>query len=548
MHVFSRSLRQRIFLSGLAGLLIFLSTTVAREVPLAERLILSPAPRVVQYEKQTHPFPREIAVSGLNPADPAHETTLETFRNLQGILTATTVVFRQTGEYPIVFSQSDAIAHREGYRLDASGSGMRITYRTAAGMFYGAQTAYQILAHADAGHRFLYFDERPAEPEKSLPVVSIEDSPAYATRSFLIDLGRAPFSPALLKRVVRIAAHLKINALHVRLYDDELGGFRFSQLPLGRENPFALDADDLKELVRYARRYHMAIIPELESWAHVQSITDHFPELRGTDGMWGGASFGIGERTYALLEKIYDEVVPCLEDTAAVHVGLDEAVWAVLPGEENRGHTPENMVGRIHEILMRVARHHGKKITMHLWADHGGRPIPVAIRDQVVVEPWGYHETMKEEIFEKLRTFGGAGKTPVMMGAGVSWTRVNGDYEASRLWAQEGLKYPNVVGITLCLWGTNDVGGRLMTLFGGAGVAWSPHSFVRAANDPLGESLRNAKDREMRKWQAIFPDADRQVIDLDRGPEIVVGRYVNRPYAGYPVAPTAEPPAFGRQP
>lgn len=523
-------------------------TVAAREVPLEQRLVLAPTPRVVRYEKKTRPFPREISIRGLNPADPSHETTIETFRDLQGVLNGTTVVFGDSGEYPIEFVQSNDIAHREGYRLAATESGIRISYRTAAGMFYGAQTAYQILAHADAGHRFLFFDEQLAEPEKSLPLLSIEDEPAYVTRSFLVDLGRAPFSPALLKRVVRIAAHLKLNALHVRLYDDELGGFRFAKLPLGHENPFAIDAEDLKKLVRYARRYHVAIIPELESWAHVQSITYHYPELRGTAGMWGGASFGIGERTYAILEKIYDEIVPCLEDTAAVHVGLDEAVWAVLPGEEKNGHTPENMVGRIHEILMRVAERHSKKITMHLWADHGGRPIPVSIQDQVVVEPWGYHDTMKEEIAEKLRTFGGPGKSRVMMGAGVSWTRVNGDYEASRHWAQEGLKYPNIEGITLCLWGTNDVGGRLITLFGGASVAWSPNSFVRAANDPLGEALRNVKDREMRKWQAIFPQADRQALDLDRGPEILVGRYVHWPYAGRPVAPTAEPPAYSRKP
>jgi len=516
----------------------------ARQVGLAERLVLAPEPQSVRYEKETRVFPKEFAVRGLDFANPGHDTTVETLRSLQNVLTDSVVTFRDTGEYLIQFVASESIAHRDGYRLEATDAGITVSYRAVEGLFYGAQTVYQLIAHAEAGHTLLFFDEVLAESVKSLPVLTIDDAPAYATRSFLVDLGRAPFSLSYLKRIVRIAAHLKLNTLHVRLYDDELAGFRFAHLPIGRENPFALNAADLRELVRYARRYHVAIIPELESWAHVQSVTYHFPWLRGADGMWGGASFGIGEPTYALLEKIYDEIIPCLEDTAAVHVGLDEAVWSVLPGEEARGHTPENMVGRIHEILMKVAERHRKKITMHLWADHGGRPIPAAIKDRVVVQPWGYHDTMKDEIIKKLKVFGGAGKTPVMMGAGVSWIRANGDYEASRHWAQAGLDYPNVEGITLCLWGTNDVAGRLMTLFGGAGVAWSPQTFVRASNDPLGEYLRNRKDREMKKWQAIFPDADRRSLDLERDPDVLVGRYVDWPLAGKPVAPTAESPGY----
>ena len=79
--------------------------------------------------------------------------------------------------------------------------------------------------------------------------------------------------------------------------------------------------------------------------------------------MYGGASFGIGEKTYNLLEKMYDEILSCLEDEAQIHVGLDEAKWAVLKGEEDKGHSPENMVGRIYQILQNAGERQNKKVT-----------------------------------------------------------------------------------------------------------------------------------------------------------------------------------------
>jgi hypothetical protein len=115
----------------------------------------------------------------------------------------------------------------------------------------------------------------------------------------------------------------------------------------------------------------------------------------------------------------------------------------------------------------------------------------------------------------------------------------NGNYEATRIWCQEGIKYPNVVGVTLCMWESNDLARRLITLYGGAGFAWNPETPARQ-EDPLGERLRQRLDREMINWQLIFPDATPNAINADRGPEVKTGRYVWPPLAGKPVAPTMD--------
>jgi hypothetical protein len=278
-------------------------------------------------------------------------------------------------------------------------------------------------------------------------------------------------------------------------------------------------------------------MPELESWGHVQSLIYHFPELRGGYGMYGGASFAIGEKTFALLEKIYDEIIPCLEDPAFIHVGLDEAVWAVAPGEA--GHTPTTLVARIYEILMRLGARHQKQITMHLWADHGGRPLPPELADKVVIQPWKYRHLNEADIIKDVEKYG-AGKTPFMMGAGITGVSFNGDFDASRIWCQKGRVYPNALGATICLWCSNDLAGRLISVFGGANYVWSPDTPAEKPNDPFGEVLRTEVNRNMRKWQTIFPDALPGVLNADRGPEVFCGKYIWPPFAGHSVAPTRD--------
>ena len=526
------------------ALLAASAQALARPVGLMDRIPLDPTPRSLVYDGGKVPFPPAISVLGLDPADPGQEGTIETMRELFRLTPPVRGDFGGAAAYRVEFRRRAAVAYPEGYRLTSGPSGITVESATDAGEYYGAQTVYQLLAYAYAGTRFLTYSEAPEEADAAarryVPLLSIEDHPAYAVRSVMADMGRAPYSMALLRRLIRIMGQLKLNLLHLHLYDDQLCSFRFARLPLGHENPCAIDAADLRELVRYARVRHVSVMPELESWGHVQSITYHYPELRGGPGMYGGASFAMGERTYALLEAMYDEIVPCLEDRAAVHVGLDEAVWAVLPGPENRDQTPTTMVGRIHETLMRVAARHHKQVTMHLWADEGGRALPPGLAGKVVVEPWKYLGADAPEIVRALAEYGGAGKPPFMMGAGASSLAFHGAYEATRVWCTEGTRYPNVLGVTLCLWESNDLAGRLVTVYGGADFAWAPMRARPLDDDPLGERARYRRDRDLRSWQILFPEADPAAIDADRGPEVKTGRYVWPPLAGKPVAPTMD--------
>ena len=483
---------------------------------------LAPCPRKLKAGKGAFALPKAVRVTA--PAAAAAEAA-ELRRDLAGLAG---VRLSARAPFEVALRLSPRAARREGYRLELSAGGATVVAADRAGLYYGTQTLLQILVLGDRG---------------KLQPVRIEDWPEFRTRSFMIDMGRSTFPVPFLERIVRILARLKMNTLHLHLNDDQLCGLRFRKLPLGRENPAAITLKQLAELVRYARRRHVTILPEIECWGHAQSTIYHYPELYGGPGMWGGMSFGIGEPTYRLFEKIFDELLPALEKDCAVHVGLDEAEWHLLssvPESKKGEYTPTTLVGRLHAIVQAAARRHGRRATMHLWADHGGRPLPKGLENKVVIQPWNYAHRQEPIIRKKMRKYAGRGKTPLMMGAGMSSVAFGGSFAATRIWCRLGAGKPNVEGVTVCHWEDNDLPEKFIGLYLGADYAWSPATPKDRKNDPYDEGLRADAGRLMRRWQAAFRDADDEHMRRDRGPQVFRGYYCWGRRAGRPVAPTVE--------
>ncbi|HOX05010.1 MAG TPA: family 20 glycosylhydrolase [Planctomycetota bacterium] len=482
---------------------------------------LVPYPQRLRLGGAAFPRPDAVRLSGPTAAAATLESLERDLAGLAGIRRSPRAPFA------VELRLAPRAARPEGYRLELDARGATVTASDRPGLFYGAQTLLQLLVLGG--------------PE--LRPVRIEDWPEFATRSFMVDLGRSTFPVPFLERIVRVLSRLKMNTLHLHLNDDQLCGLRFRKLPLGRENPAAITLDELAALVRYARRHHVTILPEFECWGHAQSTIYHFPELYGGPGMWGGMSFGIGEPLFALFARVFDELLPALETECAVHVGLDEAEWHLLPSvpEAERGrYTPTTLVARIHEELQAAARRHGRRATMHLWADHGGRPLPAGLEDRVVIQPWNYDRRQEPTIREKMRRLAGRGRTPMMMGGGMSSLAYGGSFAATRLWCRLGAGKPNVRGVTVCHWEDNDLPERMIGLYAGADYAWSPETPVDRRDDPYDEKLRGELGRQMRRWQAAFGDADDEGLRRDRGPHVAKGYYCWGRRAGRPVAPTVE--------
>ncbi|MEO7717841.1 MAG: beta-N-acetylhexosaminidase [Capsulimonas sp.] len=248
----------------------------------------------------------------------------------------------------------------EGYRLSVSPARVTIAAASSAGLFYGLQTLLQLLPSSMLGAEIC------EDREWVVPCIEIEDSPRFVWRGTMLDVSRH-FMPTefLCKFIDTLALH-KLNILHLHLTDDQgwrieikkypkltrVGAFREETLVgFAEKSPTRPDFDpeeqvfdgtpygdfytqeQMREVVEYARRRHVTIVPEIEMPGHAQAAVAAYPELGCTDmrvdvsPRWGihAELFNPLETTIAFLQDVLSEVMDVFP-SPFIHVGGDEAV------------------------------------------------------------------------------------------------------------------------------------------------------------------------------------------------------------------------------
>jgi hexosaminidase len=257
------------------------------------------------------------------------------------------------GDIELTLGSPDRRLGREGYRLDI-GPTLRIEARTAAGAFYGTRTVLQLLRRG-----------------RMIPAGTVRDWPRYPERGLMVDNGRRYFSPAWIKREIRLLAELKLNQLHLHFSDNE--GFRIES----ENHPEVVSKQHLtkrqvREIVGYASRRHVRVIGELDMPGHLRAALAKHPELRlpgSTDAL--DISLPAARRFCRELILEYLELFP----GRYWHAGADEYQAA----------TGAAYVDFINWID-RLVRARGR--TLRVWHDglSGNR-----LRRDVVVEWWADH-------------------------------------------------------------------------------------------------------------------------------------------------------------
>lgn len=148
----------------------------------------------------------------------------------------------------------------EAYRI-GTGRGLRITGASATGVFHGTRTLLQALRLRGG-----FTGE-------------VTDHPAYTQRGLMIDVGRKYFTPGWLEDRIRELSWLKLNVLHLHLSDSL--GFRIESEshPEIVTHP-ALTKAEVRRLIEVAERYHVTLIPEIDSPGHMAAILEAHPELQ----------------------------------------------------------------------------------------------------------------------------------------------------------------------------------------------------------------------------------------------------------------------------
>lgn len=195
---------------------------------------------------------------------------------------------------------NSGITNPEGYALKVSADGIRIEASHCAGFFYAFQTLKKMLsANVMAGVK------DASVTAYTLPYVEIQDEPRFAYRGFMLDVARHFFDVDEVKRVMDMMACYKMNKLHLHLSDDQ--GFRVEITKYPKLNTIASIRDDsyevdfggtglrfhtrkpygpyyytkeqIRELVDYARKLHIDIIPEIDMPGHFGAAMAAYPEF-----------------------------------------------------------------------------------------------------------------------------------------------------------------------------------------------------------------------------------------------------------------------------
>ncbi len=259
----------------------------------------------------------------------------------------------------------------DAYNLVTLDEGVAIIGTSAPGIFYGIQTLIQLLP---VNNKAL-----------TTPSVTIVDHPRFEYRGMHLDVSRHFFDVTTVKKYIDYLAFHKMNYFHWHLTDDHgwrieikkypkltsvgawregsiIGlwpgkgneGIKYQVLPnevkITPENQVIktdgirhggfYTQEEIKDVINYAAKRYITIIPEIEMPAHSMAVLAAYPEL-GTEPAkkytvaqtWGMNNkynnvLQPTEKTFTFLENVLTEVM-ALFPSQFIHIGGDEAsrIW-----------------------------------------------------------------------------------------------------------------------------------------------------------------------------------------------------------------------------
>ena len=363
-----------VYFASMIALAIAVSCTRSQTVPFS----VIPQPNQVTPGEGT--FKVTGAAFGTDEAVPAEAAALiEEFRVQLGTVTgkeSPAVGGAQEKGFSFLFNQD---LGAEEYALDVTPEGVKVEAGDYNGFLYAIQTLKQMLPAA------VYGDKKAPGPWK-LPCVQIQDKPRFGYRGILLDCCRHFWSVEETKKILDIMCINKLNRLHWHLTEDqgwrieskkypklnEVGSWR-AATQVGYEHDKTdgvryggyYTQDQLREVVAYAAKKGITVIPEVDLPGHMVAALASYPELGCTGGPYEvRTSWGISrdilcagkESTFKFLEDIMDELLDIFP-SEYINIGGDEAPknrWKECPDcqkkirqlglKDRDGHTKEQFL------------------------------------------------------------------------------------------------------------------------------------------------------------------------------------------------------------
>lgn len=357
----------------------------------------------------------------------------------------------------------DAKMHDEGYVLIADGATVYDIAATGAGMYYGAQTMKQLIVGRGDG--------------AVLHGITVRDWPAMKYRGLDDDLSRGPV-PTLTfqKHQVRILSEYKVN-IYSPYFENTL---QYTSAPLAAPPSGAMTRADVEELVRYAKQYHVTIVPEQEAFGHLHHtlMFDTYSQLAETPH---GNVLAPGQAgSLQLIDQWFTEIAKMFPGPF-LHIGADETVD--LGKGQTKDRVTQQGLGAVYidflnQIYKQLAPLHKRLL---FWGDiamNSPELVKTLPKDMIAIA-WEYNP--HPEGYDKwILPYANAGMETWVAPGVNNWRRVYPDFNAGldniQRFISDGQKLGST-GELNTVW--NDMGEGLFNMdwYGvlyGAAAGWQP--------------------------------------------------------------------------
>jgi len=352
----------------------------------------------------------------------------------------------------------------QGYVIRVTDSGVVVAGRTAQGLFYGVQTLRQLL-RPEAGGKTL-----------AVPALVIRDWPSMEWRGVSDDISRGPIPTVdYLKMQIRTLAEYKINLLGFNMEHV----FDFQTQPLVSPKEAPLTPSEIKELVDYASKYYVTLLPEQQAFGHLHQFLKYeiYSDLAETPH--GHVLTPTNPKTYDFIRQVYGEVVP-LFPGPFFHIGSDETFELGLG--QTKALAAQQGLGRVYlehlQKVFEIMQPYHKQLMF--WGDIAVKYpelLTILPKDMIAV-PWDYDPKPSYENIITPYTNAGL-RVVVAPGAGnwgVIWPNLESAFVNIRNFVRDGQKH-QAIGALNTTW--NDDGESLVdmawpALVFGAAASWQP--------------------------------------------------------------------------
>ncbi len=227
----------------------------------------------------------------------------------------------------------------DGYKLEVKKNIILLTSNSPSGILNGIQTLRQIVRQVGEGF--------------VVQLGVIVDYPTFEWRAFMLDEGRYFKGKEVAKNLLDEMSFLKMNVFHWHLTEDlgwrieikkypkltEVGSYRDSteigfnrNVFDGKPHSGFYTQEEIKEIVDYAKKLHIMVVPEIEMPGHSSAAIAAYPWL-GVTGKQIKVPSKLGvlydvynvadPRVLEFFNDVFDEVI-ALFPSPVIHIGGDE--------------------------------------------------------------------------------------------------------------------------------------------------------------------------------------------------------------------------------